>query len=75
MKKLFLLILIIGIQINYAQIESDKKIIPNKWKALKTSSELGVHGERINLFRQMASFINLVNTKSNNIKKKYRLER
>ena len=52
MKKLFLLILIIGIQITYAQIESDKKIIPNKWKALKTSSELGVHGERINLFRQ-----------------------
>ena len=52
MKKLFLLILIIGVQITYAQIESDKKIIPNKWKALKTSSELGVHGERINLFRQ-----------------------
>ena len=52
MKKLFLLILIIVIQITYAQIESDKKIIPNKWKALKTSSELGVHGERINLFRQ-----------------------
>lgn len=52
MKKLFLLILIIGLQITYAQIESDKKIIPNKWKALKTSSELGVHGERINLFRQ-----------------------
>ena len=52
MKKLFLLILIIGIQITYAQIESDKKIIPNKWKALKTSSELGVHGERISLFRQ-----------------------
>ena len=52
MKKLFLLILIIGLQMTYAQIESDKKIIPNKWKALKTSSELGVHGERINLFRQ-----------------------
>ena len=52
MKKLFFLISIIGLQITYAQIESDKKIIPNKWKALKTSSELGVHGERINLFRQ-----------------------
>lgn len=52
MKKLFLSILIIGLQMTYAQIESDKKIIPNKWKALKTSSELGVHGERINLFRQ-----------------------
>ena len=52
MKKLFLLILIIGLQITYAQSVLDKKIIPNKWEALKTSSELGVHGERINLFRQ-----------------------
>ena len=48
MKKLFLLILIIGLQITYAQSKSDKKIISNKWEALKTSSEFGVHGERIN---------------------------
>ena len=52
MKKLFLLILIVGLQITFSQSKSDKKNISNKWEALKTSSELGLHGERINLLRQ-----------------------
>ena len=52
MKKLFLLTFIIWVQITHSQIKSDKKIISNKWEALKTSSEFGLHGERINLLRQ-----------------------
>ena len=52
MKKLFLLTFIVWVQITHSQIKSDKKIISNKWEALKTSSEFGLHGERINLLRQ-----------------------
>ena len=52
-KKLnFLLIALVSLQITFAQDVRNKKLIENKWKPLKTTHEFGLHGERINLWRQ-----------------------